>query len=179
MGAYGPNTFYFDFLSLQQEVEVGGGTLTARAGQLTALSDFLVSGPGGYYVNEAFQADVLRGIDVLATYEPESSWGAFVKDEQPAWYVQTGLYQVSDRIGDTSNHRLDYSIQPDDGDAGCAVHREPGRGRQRPRRAGSRRGRGRQLLNLAERTRRGRYWTCRDHSACQAGAEAKKLVPHG
>jgi porin len=115
VGAYGPNTFYFDLLYLQQEVEFGGGTLTARAGQLTALSDFLVTGPGNNYVNEAFQADVLRGIDVLATYEPESSWGAFVKYEQPVWYVQTGVYQVSDRIGDTSNHGLDYSIQPDDG----------------------------------------------------------------
>jgi len=115
VGAYGPNTFYFDLLYLQQEVETGGGTLTVRAGQLTALDDFLVTEPGNYYVNEAFQADVLRGIDVLATYEPESSWGAFVKYERPAWYVQSGIYQVSDRIGDNSTHGLDFGIQPDDG----------------------------------------------------------------
>lgn len=115
VGAYGPNTFYFDLLYLQQEVKTGTGTLTARAGQLTALNDFLVTEMCNYYVNEAFQADVLRGIDILATYEPEASWGGFVKYEEPAWYVQSGVFQVSERIGDNSTHGLDYSIQPDDG----------------------------------------------------------------
>jgi porin len=115
VGAYGPNTFYFDLLYLQQEVNVGRGTLTLKAGQLTALNDFLVTDMCNYYVNEAFQADVLRGIDVLATYEPEASWGGFAKYEEKAWYVQSGVYQVSDRIGDNSTHGLNYDIQGDDG----------------------------------------------------------------
>lgn len=115
VGAYGPNSFYFDLLYLQQEVEADGGMFTFRAGQLTALNDFLVTEMCNYYVNEAFQADVLRGIDVLATYEPEASWGAFAKYEESAWYVQSGIYQVSDRIGDNSTHGLDYDMQADDG----------------------------------------------------------------
>ncbi len=115
VGAYGPDTAYFDLLYLQQELTVGSGTLTARVGQLTALDDFLVTDLCNYYVNEAFQADVLRGIDVLATYEPESSWGAFVKYEEPAWYVQGGIYQVSRLIGDNNTHGLNYGIESDDG----------------------------------------------------------------
>jgi porin len=115
VGDYGPNTFYFDLLYLQQEVDTGPGKLTLRAGQLTALSDFLVTDMCNYYVNEAFQADVLRGIDVLATYEPEASWGVFAKYEEKFWYLQSGVYQVSDRIGANGTHGWDYDMQAGDG----------------------------------------------------------------
>jgi carbohydrate-selective porin OprB len=102
VGAYGPNTFYFDLLYLQQEVEVGGGTLTLRAGQLTALDDFLVTDLGNHYVNEAFQADVLRGIDVLATYEPESSWGGLRE-------IRTGGVVCAERnLPDLGSHRRQW-----------------------------------------------------------------------
>ncbi|MGA0176229.1 MAG: carbohydrate porin [Chthoniobacterales bacterium] len=115
VGDYGPNSFYFDLLYLQQAVDFGRGTLTLKAGQLTALNDFLVTDMCNYYVNEAFQADVLRGIDVLATYEPEASWGAFAKYEERDWYVQSGIYQVADSIGANSTHGLNYGIQSDQG----------------------------------------------------------------
>lgn len=115
VGAYGPDSFYFDLLYLQQEIDIGGGTLTTKAGQLTALNDFLSSEMCNYYINEAFQADVLRGINVLATYDPEASWGAFLKYERPEWYVQSGIYQVSENIGDNNEHGLNYSFGPDDG----------------------------------------------------------------
>lgn len=115
VGAYGPNSFYFDQLYLQQEIEISGGTLTAKAGQLTALNDFLNAGVCNYYINEAFQADVLRGINVLATYDPEASWGAFVKYDRTDWYVQSGIYQVSESIGDNNEHGLNYSFGAEDG----------------------------------------------------------------
>ena len=115
VGDYGPTTFYFNLLYLQQEVELFQGILIFKVGQLSALNDFLTADVFDYYSNAALQADILPGINIVTTFQPTASWGAFLKYAEPAWYLQTGLYQLSDRIGLNYTHGLDYSMEESDG----------------------------------------------------------------
>ncbi len=111
---YGPNTFMFNEFYLKQELL--DGALTLKLGQMSALNDFLASPLYDVYSNLAFCGNPLAvAFNVPATVMPVASWGAHVKVTQPEWYAQTGIYQVSDRLGQVPYHGADYSIRSGDG----------------------------------------------------------------
>lgn len=111
---YGPNTFVFSDFYLKQKFF--DDALQIKAGQLVMLNDFAAHELYSYYANLALNGNCLPLVfDSGATSLPRSSWGAHVLFSQPAWYAQSGVYQLSDRIGETAYHGLNYAIQPGDG----------------------------------------------------------------
>lgn len=111
---YGPNTFMFnEFYFMQSLLD---DKLTIKLGQMSLLNDFLSSPLYDVYANLAFCGNPLAvPFNVSATAMPSASWGAHIKYKEPEWYAQAGVYQVSDRIGVTAYHGLDYSIRRGDG----------------------------------------------------------------
>jgi porin len=111
---YGPNTFMFNEFYLMQHLL--DDRLSIKAGQLSALNDFMASPLYGYYSNLAFCGNpVAVSFNVPVTVMPVSSWGLHVKYAEPDWYAQAAVYQVSDRLGKPAYHGLDYSIRSGDG----------------------------------------------------------------
>ncbi len=111
---YGPNTFMFNEFYLMQHLI--DDKLSFKAGQLSALNDFMASPLYGFYSNLAFCGNpVAVSFNVPVTVMPAASWGAHGKYAEESWYAQAGVYQVSDRIGQPAYHGLDYSIRGGDG----------------------------------------------------------------
>lgn len=111
---YGPNTFMFNELYVQQSLLKD--KLTLKVGYMSLLNDFLSSPLYDVYSNLAFCGNpIAMALNTPATAMPQSSWGAFVKYEQPDWYTQAGIYQVTSRLGQIPYHGADYSIRPGDG----------------------------------------------------------------
>lgn len=111
---YGPNTFMFNEFYLMQTLM--DDKLTLKAGQLSALNEFMASPLYGFYSNLAFCGNpVAVSFNVPVTVMPAASWGFHAKYMEPAWYAQAGVYQVSDRIGKPAYHGLDYSMRTGDG----------------------------------------------------------------
>lgn len=111
---YGPNTFVFSDFYLKQKFF--DDALQIKVGQLSALNNFAAHELYSYYANLALNGNALPlAFDGGATTLPRSSWGAHVLFTQPQWYVQSGVYQLSDRIGVNSYHGLNYTIEPGDG----------------------------------------------------------------
>lgn len=111
---YGPPTFMFAQLSLQQNL--WDDFVQIKAGRMTMTTDWLASDIFGYYVNVGFDGEPM-GIALNSPWAawPAPTWGSLVRVGNNTYYGQLGVYQATTYYPDANQHGLNMKFEGSDG----------------------------------------------------------------
>ncbi|MEM1058292.1 MAG: carbohydrate porin [Verrucomicrobiota bacterium] len=132
---YGGQNLRLYALFLKQEIIKD--ELYLKLGRFGAFDDFLTTPINWNFINNGFDGNA-KGIFLSIpafglTVYPTSSWGAFAKyspkDEE--WYIQTGVYSLSERNGRNASSGINFGFDADRGVAallqgGWYLNQDPG-----------------------------------------------------
>ncbi len=91
--------------------------LEFKIGRLVAADDFCSLPAFGIQVSGGINGNPTSlFMNSKFTSSPNATWGATLKiNPSPITYVNSGIYQATDRLGLVAYHGLDFSIRPGDG----------------------------------------------------------------
>jgi len=130
---YGGQNLRLYALFLKQEIIKD--ELFIKLGRFGAFDDFLATPINWNFINNGFDGNA-KGIffDVPPfgqTVYPTASWGAMVKYHQEDWYVQSGVYSLSERNGRNASSGINFGFDADRGigvlaQGGYLLNQKPG-----------------------------------------------------